>query len=150
MRFSIILKRLAEKHDVSFRECTEHHIQLKALHTVNVYESTQCFYVNGMSKKENFSVHNPLNLIRIAKGESDLKIKDEKVKRKSFKKTKRLFLFQKNPTCFFCGDLLTDWESATIEHKIPLAKGGTNRNDNLALSHHECNQERGTDIGVKK
>jgi len=44
--------------------------------------------------------------------------------------------------CRKCGD--TEW--LTIDHVIPLAKGGTNRENNLITLCKKCNQEKGTEI----
>ena len=45
---------------------------------------------------------------------------------------------------FVCNLDLTkcDPKKITIEHKIPLSKGGSNRDDNLTVSCFECNQKR--------
>jgi len=51
--------------------------------------------------------------------------------------------------CALCGgpidlDLAgTDPDGPTLEHRIPIALGGTNDADNLALAHHVCNARRG-------
>lgn len=150
MRFSIVLNRLAIKNDLAFRECNEFHLQIKGLYTVNIYESKSSYYINGTNKKGSFNINEPEFLINLAKGEGDLSIDKDKANRKKFKRTKKLILWQKNPTCFYCQELIENWEYATIEHKIPLCKGGSNRNDNLALSHLKCNQERGSGIGIIK
>jgi hypothetical protein len=46
--------------------------------------------------------------------------------------------------CCFCGLLLTR-ETATLEHIVPVSKGGTIRRSNCELSCFPCNQERGSD-----
>lgn len=44
--------------------------------------------------------------------------------------------------CFVCRLPVAESE-ATLEHVIPLSKGGTNRRDNLSISHRRCNNGRG-------
>ncbi|MBW4617169.1 MAG: HNH endonuclease [Desmonostoc vinosum HA7617-LM4] len=44
--------------------------------------------------------------------------------------------------CFWCGCTLS-LETLTIDHYIPLAKGGSNKIKNLRLSCSPCNQRRG-------
>lgn len=44
--------------------------------------------------------------------------------------------------CFVCGDHVVP-ENATLEHIVPLSKGGTDDMENLAISHGLCNQRRG-------
>jgi 5-methylcytosine-specific restriction endonuclease McrA len=52
--------------------------------------------------------------------------------------------------CLHCGERVrfSDPESdplaATIEHIIPVARGGSNYMFNLALAHYRCNARRGT------
>ncbi|ARB11536.1 HNH endonuclease [Pectobacterium phage vB_PatM_CB7] len=45
--------------------------------------------------------------------------------------------------CYVCGQAITKESFATLEHIIPVSKGGTDNMDNLALSHQKCNQLRG-------
>lgn len=44
--------------------------------------------------------------------------------------------------CFCCGSNISI-NTATIEHIIPVSKGGGMVIDNLALSHRKCNEIRG-------
>ena len=44
--------------------------------------------------------------------------------------------------CFVCGQHV-DKKDATLEHKLPISKGGTDDMDNLAISHEKCNSKRG-------
>lgn len=51
--------------------------------------------------------------------------------------------------CCLCGTPIelrrdgNDPSGPTIEHHVPLSKGGTNEPDNLALAHRACNVSRG-------
>lgn len=54
--------------------------------------------------------------------------------------------------CTYCGfttifpSALPDtraYRTATIDHKVPTAKGGTNDRKNLCLSCHDCNTRKG-------
>lgn len=47
--------------------------------------------------------------------------------------------------CVYCGKDMS-LESSTIDHLIPLAKGGTWAKANLVLSHKACNTLKGTVI----
>lgn len=51
-------------------------------------------------------------------------------------------------TCGLCFQVKCECskEEATLEHKIPVVKGGSNRNDNLALAHEKCNTEHGSNL----
>lgn len=44
--------------------------------------------------------------------------------------------------CSYCGEAMT-FQTCTIDHIKPLAKGGTWAKANLTLSHMSCNQLKG-------
>ena len=43
--------------------------------------------------------------------------------------------------CWMCGAHVTPHE-ATLEHIRPLSEGGSSHQDNLAISHAQCNHQR--------
>lgn len=51
--------------------------------------------------------------------------------------------------CCICQEIIDKklrgdaWMRATLEHIIPLSKGGTHTYDNVGASHWRCNMERG-------
>lgn len=52
-----------------------------------------------------------------------------------------------NYKCFYCGKSLEDMtndKSYTIDHKIPITKGGSNDEENLVISCRSCNSRKGT------
>lgn len=64
---------------------------------------------------------------------------------------RKMRLFKKSNICFHCLKPIASPDKATIEHKIPLSKGGSNRDDNLALAHGSCNSDHGNKLPkVKK
>lgn len=44
--------------------------------------------------------------------------------------------------CFVCGRPVS-FNEATLEHVVPLSKGGTDDFENLSISHAHCNHRRG-------
>ena len=65
--------------------------------------------------------------------------KIEKCKRKSFTARDRQRIYRKTKGhCYLCGEFI-DFDSFEIEHRIPLAKGGTNELSNLYCACHCCN-----------
>lgn len=65
--------------------------------------------------------------------------------RKSRRETLYRMLKKRNSgvvPCFVCGkNVLSD--DATLEHIIPISKGGTDDMNNLTISHGKCNWNRG-------
>lgn len=47
--------------------------------------------------------------------------------------------------CFYCGKKLTR-HNATIDHIIPLSRGGTNDKRNLVLCCQKCNWDKGSKL----
>jgi len=52
---------------------------------------------------------------------------------------KRKQLWIENPSCFVCKKPIPNYSEATLEHIIPRSMGGSNSNENLAISHAFCN-----------
>lgn len=49
-------------------------------------------------------------------------------------------LYKNNHTCYYCGKELQDFtKQKTIDHKIPISRGGTNDINNLVVCCHSCN-----------
>lgn len=51
-------------------------------------------------------------------------------------------LIEQKHECFFCHKYLFS-KDATLEHKIPILRGGTNDESNLCVSCTRCNNEKG-------
>jgi len=54
-------------------------------------------------------------------------------------------LFAQYPYCTYCRCQL-QWKESTIDHVVPLSKGGTNDLENLALACHPCNSLKGNKL----
>jgi len=55
-------------------------------------------------------------------------------------------LYQKcKGVCVWCDQPLT-YQNSAIDHIFPLAKGGTNSEDNLQLLHPSCNKSKGATL----
>ena len=59
-------------------------------------------------------------------------------------------IFQRSSgICYLCGEVLTI-EEFTVDHVLPLSKGGTNRQKNLRATHEKCNYDKADKIIKKK
>lgn len=50
-------------------------------------------------------------------------------------------LLRENPFCYYCGIEL-DMVTSTIDHVVPLSRGGTWERNNLVLACQGCNQDK--------
>lgn len=70
--------------------------------------------------------------------ESKYKESDSKTKRYPYPQDLSLkLMIRDGPNCGICGTKLTGEQS--IDHIIPISKGGTEAFDNLQLAHPKCN-----------
>lgn len=67
------------------------------------------------------------------------KSKQIKEKRKSFNTKERIFIYNRNKgKCAICGEFVP-FDEFTVDHIIPLSKGGTNKLNNLQCTCKTCN-----------
>ena len=70
------------------------------------------------------------------------------------RKLREDFFLKQLGNCALCGekmspldiaqdDLDNPGQYATLDHILPVSKGGTNRTSNLQLAHNKCNNEKG-------
>lgn len=59
---------------------------------------------------------------------------------------KRNMYFRQKGLCVLCGETMNvaDMRSFAVDHLVPIAKGGDDRDSNLGLSHASCNSEKGS------
>jgi hypothetical protein len=143
------MKALAEKNGLELKKCSPYHFHLRGVFLLNVYPTTGSVYVQGSNNKTQFDTLD--FLIKLANGEVDLEGVVRGKRPNNSSRNKRKGLWAKGvKSCFVCGKDFTDFEETTLEHKVPLFKGGSNREDNLSLSHEKCNQDRGNSLSVTK
>ena len=58
-------------------------------------------------------------------------------------KAKIRLLLRDGSNCVYCVKKITRNDDLTVDHIVPLVKGGSNEMDNLALSCKHCNEEKG-------
>ena len=135
------------RHGFKPRDCGNGHWQIVGgKFLVNFYPFKQggpSYYVNGMNAGSRHYItlteaiqaaNNPPHRLHIR----------TRPRRKSYRGIKARLL-RENFSCYWCRDSL-DRSTATIDHVIPLSKGGTNGGDNLVLACETCNHDRRNDL----
>lgn len=116
------------------------HLQLVGPLLVNYYpwSKKRSAYVKGTNKAfEGCDIDKAISLcFDVPEG-----LKPTKRKKKSTRQMRRKML-AKQPGCYWCGQVLT-LDTSTIDHIIPLSKGGLDCSNNRKLACFDCNQRRG-------
>ena len=138
------VEKLAAKYDVAFTLRANGHVQLKGDLLVNYYpeSSKQTAYVAGTTKGRRHT--SPKDAIAMCFSAPEYAPQHQRDKRRAgASRRQRAALLKKGVnTCFWCG-VPVDLDSSTIEHKIPLARGGLDNANNRTLACKKCNHERG-------
>lgn len=102
------------------------------------FSKRRSIYINSTIGRIGFPGSAPL-AIEAAKGHlaRDRRTRPTSGARLRFKKA----LLKKDPRCFDCHTGLTH-ETATLDHIIPIAKGGTNADGNFQLACQPCNLKK--------
>jgi len=111
--------------------------------TVNYWprSKNQKVYISGTTEAS-LTYASPKDVFAAAKRPP---IVERKVPRKASYKRHRLRMLRVRPLCHWC-NMRLDEKTATIEHVIPLSRGGLNNANNLKLACEPCNKKRGNSM----
>lgn len=138
------LKSLAERNGIKFIEKANGHIQLQGQLLVNYYpfSKKKSVYIAGTKQKIlNVTPERAIEMCNEAPIFRGLK---DKRSGGSFVKRKKMFENGMKKCCW-CGCSLTV-QTSTIEHVIPLARGGLDNANNRKLACGSCNKKRGSNM----
>ncbi|MDD0851815.1 HNH endonuclease signature motif containing protein [Halobacteriovorax sp. GB3] len=69
---------------------------------------------------------------------------DDRSEHEEFKKSCRLNrrwqLWVKTKTCALCGEVIEAYKDSSVDHIVPLSKGGKDNWSNIQITHRHCNQ----------
>lgn len=106
---------------------------------VNYYADTQKIYVAGTVKGFRGDVQ-----AAIRAANTPPRCRGRRDDRRPAKRHRKALL-RRDPYCNWCHCLLTE-ETATIEHIIPIARGGLDNRNNMTLACEACNKARGCNM----
>lgn len=138
------LETLAKKSGVEYIDKGSGHIQLKGPLLVNYYPNSKSksAYVAGTKKAAKRVT--PKEAIAMCFQAPECH--GAKDKRSGNSRKKRLALIRRGVTkCCWCHTLLTI-DTSTLEHIIPLNRGGLDNANNRTLACGKCNNERGDNM----
>lgn len=137
---------LAEKHGVEVVQRPNGHIQLKGDLLVNYYPESKKMsaYVAGTTGGKNRIM--PKEAIGMCFKAPELTPGQRKDARGSNSRRKRQQLINKGVSlCHWCSKPI-DIDTSTLEHIIPLHRGGLDNPNNRTLACYDCNNSRGHDM----
>lgn len=140
------LNALALAQGFAVKDYGNGHIQVIGKLTVNWYPESKrkTAYVCGTKRSEAHATAE--QVVRMAMEAPSIKPMEDRAKRKPSKNRRRKFrLLMRCNKCRWCNIVLT-MQTATIEHIIPLARGGLDHHNNMALACRPCNEARGHDM----
>lgn len=98
-------------------------------------------YINGMHK--GMPVSSDEKVVDAAFNPPPKGYKSKRSSNRARNMRKRLM--KKDPRCHWCGKEL-EYSEETLDHVIPLSRGGADRFENVVLSCKPCNSDRGNDM----
>ena len=123
---------------------SEYHYQIRNLGFIfNIYPNRRTVYINGMTAGMRYRGYTDLIEILNLRG-----IQAVRHKRKQNLTNHKVRMFNSNPICWLCNSKIEKFQEASVDHAIPLDKGGSNRGDNLRLAHKSCNFKKANHIIV--
>lgn len=140
------LRKLCNRANVELIERQNGHFQIKGAMLVNYYPTSkkQSAYVAGTTEK--LSYISPERAVQIAVGKQEFTLYTKEKRQRSYLDVK-IKMLKKCNKCHWCGLVLTI-ETATLDHRIPLSRGGLNNENNYVLACRDCNADRGNDLPV--
>lgn len=143
------LKSAATKHGVEVKEVSPGHFHLIGKLLVNYWPESRRRTAYVAATKEGREHVSPKQAVQMALQPPPVVGSEGRRKHRARDgaQFKNLWLKQRG-LCHWCDEPMTQGDPdhalyATWEHKIPLARGGLDNPNNLALAHKKCNNDRG-------
>jgi hypothetical protein len=110
-------------------------------YSVNYYPTKDRAYINGMAK--GFRCDAAEAILLATEGPPDI---GKRAERKGSNRRHKWAMLRRSNLCHWCKCVLTI-HTATIDHVIPIGRGGADQRDNMVLACEPCNKKRGCTLG---
>jgi 5-methylcytosine-specific restriction endonuclease McrA len=132
----------AKKRGAQVVECGGGHFQIRGRLLVNYYpfSKKRSAYVAGTLRAE----HNisPAQAVAMAFDAPPITNGTKAKRSKNAKRVRARIIARNGPNCHWCQAVLT-LETSTVDHVVPIARGGLNNPNNTVLACEPCNRGRG-------
>lgn len=75
-----------------------------------------------------------------------MKMNKKQIKEINYYRSIKIHLLRQGCLCGICGKNINNLKDATIDHIIPISKGGHSGLTNLQLAHETCNIKKGNNL----
>lgn len=144
------LKKIADGVNVRIKDCGNGHIQIEGLMLVNWWPESKKRTAHVGATRKGFTGVSAQRAIELAMQPPPIvEVKDE---RRSTYRDVKTKMFRKQKTCNWCHVYLSldgkipGTMKATLDHVIPLKRGGLDNANNWVLTCEPCNRKRGHDM----
>lgn len=149
-KFAETLEKEAAAHGMDFKKCSTYHYQVHGVYLLNIYPTSERVHIQGSNAAMHFKSVEELLYLANGRKTPSKTVPEKRLKPKQGYQMKMKLWSSGIRNCFVCLGEFRDFSEVTLEHKVPLSRGGSNRYDNLALSHEICNHARGDTLTVAK
>lgn len=142
MQYERDLRSAAKQRGAQVADCGNGHFQIRGRLLVNYYPSSKkrTAYVAGTTHGKTHV--SPTEAVAMAFDAPPIE-RGQKAKRsKNTKKARARIIARNGPNCHWCQAMLT-LETSTLDHVIPISRGGLNNPNNMVLACEPCNKGRG-------
>lgn len=145
------LQAVCQDLGASLKDCGNGHWQVRGgpfAKPINYYPGTRKVYLSGAVR--GYFVRDICDEIEsLAEGQKPKGgSRVRRMKSSEARKVRGNLWFRGTRCCHWCNKRFESEDSATIDHVVPLSKGGSNRQDNLVLACEECNAERADSLAA--
>ncbi len=139
------LIELAKKYNVQIKEHPNGHFHIRGKLLVNYWPDSKNRTVYIAGTKYGFNNMSPEMAVEMSTREPYKQRLKVKRKKQGFYWHIKKELFKKIKNCHWCNVPLTK-ETVTLEHIIPLKRGGLDNRNNMTLACWSCNKKRGCNM----
>lgn len=144
------LKQLAEGKSLTIKDCGNGHIQIIGPMLVNWWPTSKSRTAHVAATRKGFHGVNAVRAIALAMEPPPVESVATPRSSNGYRKQKAK-MFRKQKTCYWCHVQLSldgapGTEKATLDHIVPLKRGGLDNANNWTLACEPCNSKRGHDM----
>jgi 5-methylcytosine-specific restriction endonuclease McrA len=142
-----MLRARCKERGVELVERANGHYTLRAEYTINYYPNSKrrSAYVAGTTRGHHHVTVNQAVAMALGNNMDTKALPHGKRARNQRGRRRRAWNSGKR-ACYWCGLPFDDFEQTTLEHRIPLSRGGLDNANNHELAHKVCNSAHGNSL----